>query len=291
MKRTETVKTYATNLIEFITGLDLITDDQVEAIKGTRIRSLTRDTIVSDLANIDAPFLVYGRTKNILLCTDALVVLIGEVDVVNGMALAMRDGNVAYLQGDYKLESDFKRAMWSCPNKDDLIAKCIDYLQGKSKESVPVAPDSVPDPHFVGGKPVPAPEPKKEEPTPAAPAKGAPAVVEETVVKAGTEPKKAKTLEELYALTAPAPAPKAEPKPAAEPKKEPTPVRRRGAATDPEKVVVVTVVPGSKSGAPKEEPRGIEKVPDVVAEEVEDAADTVKRLAAEEGIDISSVDW
>ena len=92
MKRTETVKTYATNLIEFITGIDLITDEQAEALKGGRIRSLTRDTIVTELADINAPFLVYNRTKNALLCTESLVVLTGEVDVVNGMALAIRRG-------------------------------------------------------------------------------------------------------------------------------------------------------------------------------------------------------
>ena len=282
MKRTETVKTYATNLIEFITGIDLITDEQAEALKGGRIRSLTRDTIVTELADINAPFLVYNRTKNALLCTESLVVLTGEVDVVNGMALAIRRGNVAYLRGDHKLESDFRVAMWSCPNEGDLIARCIDYLQGKSKESVTVSADAVPDPHFVAGKPVeaPAPEPKKEEPAKAAPA----AVVKETIVTAGPDPKKPKTLEELYELTKP--APKAEPKP--EPKKEPVPVRRRATA-EPERVVV-KIVPDTADGASKA-PSGAKKVPGVVIEEVEDAATTVKRLAAEEGIDISGIDW
>lgn len=279
MKRTETVKTYATNLLEQITGLDLITDAQAEAIKSTRIRSLTPDTIVSELADINAPFLIYGRTKNILICTEQLIVLVGEIEVVNGLALAVKAGKVAYLRGDYSLESDFMHAMWSCANKGDLIHRCIKYLKGETEtETAEVAPGSKPDP-IVLPKEAPAPaeapaaEPKKEDSKPGV-----------KVVTVTEEPKKPVTLEELFAQTRPAPK-----KEAPAPKKEtpaPADAPRPRRRTEVKTITIVSVEP-----APADEPDAKKVVEAVVEEAAEDAEATVKRLAAEEGIDISGIDW
>ncbi len=122
----------ATSLMEEISHLDLVTDAQAQALKGTPIRNLTSDTIAVELKDINDPFLVYGRrTKTILLHTPDVVVLLGKIDTVHGWALKAGTGEVAYLHGDWRLEEDFTRAMWTAANKGVIVHQCSSYLSGQ----------------------------------------------------------------------------------------------------------------------------------------------------------------
>lgn len=123
---------FATNLMEEITYLDLVTDAQAQALKGTSIRELTSDSIAVELKVINDPFLVYGRrTKTILLYTKDIVVLLGKIDVVHEWALKAGMGEVTYLHGDWRLENDFSRAMWTGANEGVIVHRCFSYLSGQ----------------------------------------------------------------------------------------------------------------------------------------------------------------
>ena len=126
---------FATNLMEEITYLDLVTDAQAQALKGTSIRELTSDSIAVELKNINDPFLVYGRrTKTILLYAKDVVVLLGKIGTVHEWALKAGMGEVTYLHGDWRFENDFSRAMWTGANEGVIVHQCFSYL---SEQKIP----------------------------------------------------------------------------------------------------------------------------------------------------------